>query len=168
MIQRKLSEGELPTHHLEPMKSLFGYPWFYNPHSTKNNHDNEYYIRCIKRFKEIINDAESELVGVLADQPDTRGSSFLNVSEEELVKFFDYLNSLCRCKLKIVVARICVSNNIIGEIIPIDLYHKNLWRLDIRIPEPFYSGSPESDRNYELLIASAFLKRFLDKEIFGS
>ena len=48
----------------------------------------------------------------------------------------------------------------IGEVVPIDLYHKNMWKLDIRI-QTILQWLTESDRNDELLIASAF------KEIFG-
>lgn len=41
---------------LQPVESLYGYPWFFNPHRSAGL-SKEYFLRCLTRFNNVINDS---------------------------------------------------------------------------------------------------------------
>lgn len=155
---RILKKDELPTHGIKPIKSLFGYSWFYNPHSEINEHDNSYYRRCLTRFKQLIGNHTQDVCCIISDQPDLASYDYLNISSDQLIDFYNEINQYCECRLKIAVVRIKKTDSTYAKVLDKSILNNKIWLIEIFIPKVLYGCSP-----YESQICSLLLKQFFGR-----
>jgi hypothetical protein len=83
------SDSNSHTAELSPASNLYGYPYYYNPHRRLDHKDKGYYLRCLERFKFVLEARGTFKHFLLSDLPHRTGENFFGVNVVDCIMYID-------------------------------------------------------------------------------
>jgi len=99
---------------LERVMPRYGFEFFYNPH-RKHGQEIAYFLRCLRRLREVCSDSSVSKVFVLADYIDKPGNTFLSHSHEVAHLVEDNILNNALGKAYCLIFRTKIVDNNIGN-----------------------------------------------------